>query len=81
VLWNGWKLGYESICAEGLQFSWATSHVSEWDKYSIMHNAGVTNNTADLFNKGKYQNTIPPKDIKVNPDACSYKYYELVKQL
>jgi hypothetical protein len=81
VLWNGWKLGYESICAEGLQFSWATSHVSEWDKYSIMHNAGVTNNNSDLFNKGKYQNTIPPKDIKVNPDACSYKYYELVKQL
>lgn len=81
VLWNGWKRGYQSICHKELQFSWATSHINEWSKFNINHNAGVVDNKSGLFYKGLYQKTVPPKNLEINPENCSFKYYELVKQL
>jgi hypothetical protein len=81
VLWNVWKRGAQTICHNDLQFSWATSHISDWDKYNINHNAGVVNDKTGLFYKGLYQRSLPPKDLEIKPENCSFNYYQLVKQL
>jgi hypothetical protein len=56
VLWNGWKLGYETITHSNFDFSWATSSQDDYNKMNIMHNAGVTNNNNGLFYKANWMN-------------------------
>lgn len=81
VLWSAWKRGHDTICHKDLEFSWATSYINDWDKNNIMHNAGVVGPNEGLFYKGAYMNSYPPKDLVINENTCSFKYYELVKQL
>jgi hypothetical protein len=82
VLWNGWKLGYESICHLELEFAWATSTEKEWDKYNIFHNAGVTGVEQGLFYKAIYMNEIPyNKDLKIKEATASKKYYEYIQKV
>ena len=81
VLWNGWQRGYETVCHPELEFSWATSIESDWDKHAIMHNAGVLNTDTKYFYKSAYINSIPPKDLVIEKGSCSYRYYELLKQI
>lgn len=81
VLWNGWQRGYETICHPDLEFSWATSIESDWDKYAIMHNAGVLNTDTKYFYKSAYMTSKPPKDLVIEKGSCSYRYYELLKQI
>lgn len=87
VLWNGWKLGKQTVCVEDLQFAWATSGEDEWYKYNIFHNAGVTDDikaTADtegLFYKADYMNKTPYNDeLKIRPGTSSLKYWEIIKK-
>ncbi len=81
VLWNGWKMGKETICHPDLEFSWATSPESEWDKLNIFHNAGVTNVNQGLFYKALYIEDLPyNKDIKVKEGSASKKYWELIQR-
>jgi hypothetical protein len=78
VLWNLWFWDKQVLVTDKLSFSWATSHISEWDKHPIFHNAGVVGDRADLFYKGKYQSTLP-YDITqetFNNNFCSFKYAE-----
>lgn len=81
VLWTAWKRGYDTICHPVLEFAWAPSYIDLWDKCHIMHNAGVVGPNEGLFYKGSYMHSYPPKDLIVQENTCSYKYYELVKQL
>ena len=82
VLWNGWKLGYESICHPDLEFSWATSTEADWDRLNIFHNAGVTDAAGGLFYKALYMNELPyNKDLKINEGTASKKYYEIIQKL
>ena len=63
-----------------LSFSWGTSHISEWNKNPIYHNAGVTVDKKEMFFKGAYINKLP-YDIKLenfSKEFCSYKYAELI---
>ena len=79
VLWNGWKLGYESICHPDLEFSWATSTEADWDRLNIFHNAGVTDAAGGLFYKAIYMNELPyNRDLKINEGTASKKYYEII---
>ena len=78
VLWNLWFWDKQVFVTDKLSFSWATSHISDWDRYPIFHNAGVTGDGNDLFYKGKYQ-LVTPYDIKqeqYNTQFCSSKYVE-----
>ena len=76
VLWNGWKLGYESICHPNLEFSWGTSSEADYFKMNIMHNAGVTNSTSGQFFKAEYMNELPyNKDLKITPNTASWHYW------
>lgn len=76
VLWNLWVWDKEVLVTDKLSFAWATSHINDWDKYPIFHNAGVVGDSNGLFYKGKYQLTLP-YDItqeSFNANFCSYKY-------
>ena len=78
VLWNLWFWDRQVLVTEKMSFSWATSHISDWDKHPIFHNAGVVGDRDDLFYKGKYQSSLP-YDITqetFNNNFCSYKYAE-----
>jgi hypothetical protein len=82
VLWNGWKLGYESICHADLDFAWATSNEEEWNKLNIFHNAGVTDANGGLFYKAIYMNELPyNKDLKITDGTASKKYYDIIQRV
>lgn len=81
LLWNAWKQGTITECHDDLQFSWATSSVIDYDKYNIMHNAGVTSEQTDLFYKAKYMSSLPyGLDLQIRENSASSKYYEWVKK-
>jgi hypothetical protein len=80
VLWNGWLFGNEMIVTNELEFCWPTDMITKWDSCPIYHNAGVTNDTTDMFYKGKYFNKFPD-DINfdlLKTNVCSYKYSEQI---
>ena len=81
VLWNGWKLGYETIVHKDFNFAWATSNPSEWDKCYIYHNAGAVSAIDGMFYKSDFISKLPYNEhIEVAQDKCSYKYWELIQQ-
>ena len=82
VLWNGWKMGKQTITHENLNFSWATSSFSEIEKYNIMHNAGVTNNSSYLFFKSDYINKLPySQNLMIKENSASYYYWNWIKKV
>jgi hypothetical protein len=82
VLWNGWKRGKETICHADLEFGWATSPESDWHKFNIFHNAGVTSPDQGLFYKALYMDKMPyDEDIKVDDKTASKKYWEIIKNV
>lgn len=82
VLWNGWKLGYESICHPELEFAWATSTEEDWNRLNIFHNAGVTGVEQGLFYKALYMNELPyDKNLEIKEASASRKYYEIIQSV
>ena len=82
VLWNGWKLGYESVCHPDLEFAWATSTEADWDRLNIFHNAGVTDAAGGLFYKALYMNELPyNKNLEIKEGTASKKYYEIIQKI
>lgn len=80
VLWNLWIFGKQTKVIKELDFTWATEPVINWDKNAIFHNAGVISSKTGLFYKGEYIHKIPPKDLNIDENKSSYKYYELIKE-
>jgi hypothetical protein len=81
VLWNGWKLGYESVIHKDFDFAWATSSPDDWDKCNIYHNAGVTSPDDGMFYKAIYINKLPyGEKLDLDYKRCSYKYWELIEK-
>lgn len=81
VLWNGWKMGYETICDDRLQFSWGTSNKEDYEKYNIMHNAGITGADKKKFYKAGYMDKLPYFDnLEIEENSASYYYWEWVKK-
>ena len=81
VLWNGWKLGYETITHPNFDFSWATSSQEDYNKMNIMHNAGVTNDSSGLFYKANWMNSLPynvaPEPTK---ETSSWYYWNEIQK-
>ena len=76
VLWNGWKLGKQTICHKDLEFSWATSTEGDWHRLNIFHNAGVTTSTSGLFYKAEYMNVLPyNKNLQIKENTASWHYW------
>jgi len=83
VLWNLWLMGAVTTVDEKLSFSWATTPLSEWEKHSIYHNAGVTAEMKDeLFYKSGFK-TLPDSldTSKYRTDVCSAKYVVYVERV
>jgi hypothetical protein len=76
VLWNLWFFDKQVRVTDELSFSWATSHISDWNKHPIYHNAGVTGDRQDLFFKGAYINMLPYDILEesFSKDFCVYNY-------
>jgi len=81
VLWNVWKDGKETRITDDLDFMFATNNASDWEKKPIFHNAGVVSSANGLFYKGNYVNSLPTKDLIIDKEKASYKYYEMLKEV
>jgi hypothetical protein len=81
VLWNGWKMGKETICHPALEFAWATSTEADWHRLNIYHNAGVTDATSGLFYKALYINMLPyGETLDIKEGTASKKYWEIIQE-
>ena len=84
LLWNAWLFGHETIVDDRLNFGWVTNPISDVDKHSILHNAGVTadpNNPhcyeKGLFYKGSFINELPyNKPLKISDEFASSYYWK-----
>jgi hypothetical protein len=77
-LWNAWYFGHETLVDKRMNFGWVTNNYDDVEKYTILHNAGVTNETKkDLFYKGDYINELPyGKELNINKDRASWYYWQ-----
>jgi hypothetical protein len=81
LLWNAWYFGHETIVDKKLDFGWVTNPYSDVEKYSILHNAGVVNNSNGLFYKGDYINKLPyGVDLEIDKSKASLFYWEEIKK-
>jgi hypothetical protein len=82
VLWNGWKMGKETIVHDNFNFSWGTSTKKEFFEYNIFHNAGITSQSVNKFYKAKYINQLPyDSEDEVDENSASHEYYSLIKRV
>ncbi len=82
VLWNAWKMGYQTICHKNLEFSWGTSPEDLWNVCNIFHNAGVVNSTSGLFYKSEFMNKLPyGVELDIKEGTTSYHYWQLIQKV
>ena len=82
VLWNGWKMGKETICHPELEFAWGTSTEADWHRLNIYHNAGVVNSIDGLFYKADYMNKLPYNEpLQIKEGTASRKYWEIIQSV
>jgi hypothetical protein len=82
VLWNGWKMGYQTECHKDLEFCWGTSTEKDYFDMNIFHNAGVTNSTTGLFYKAQYMNKFPyGEKLDIKPNTASWHYWQLIEEV
>ena len=82
VLWNGWKLGKETVCHPDLEFAWGTSSESDFDRLNILHNAGVVSSADGLFYKAEFMNQLPyNRNLNIKDGTASKKYYEIIQKM
>jgi hypothetical protein len=81
VLWNGWKMGYETICHPNMNFSWATSNEDDYLKMNIFHNAGITSSDIGKFYKANYINELPyNKVLDITRNTSSWYYWREIRK-
>lgn len=76
-LWNAWYFGHETIVDKRLGFAWVTSGIADTEKYSILHNSGVTSSNDKMFYKGAYIDKMPYGEVlDINQARGSYFYWK-----
>jgi hypothetical protein len=90
LLWNLWLFGVETKITDELSFSWATDSVRIYEKYPILHMAGVTHDLKTTkFYKGEFINVNPLDKLKeninyfnyVDSDSSTIKYVDIMKRI
>jgi len=88
VLWNLWLYNFKTKVVDELGFSWATDNIEKYEKYPILHMAGVTDDLKKTkFYKGDFINVNPIKKLEDDPNYFDYvdknsstiKYIEIMK--
>lgn len=78
--WVLWSKNIKTTLSDDLSFSWPTYDDTEWDKHSIFHNSGVTEDMKGFFNKSLFFNKHPrDTNLDIRKDTCGWKYYEIIK--
>ena len=79
-LWNAWYFGHETLIDKRLDFGWVTNGILDVERYTILHNAGVTKEMREnLFYKGDYVNELPyGKPLNISKDRASSFYWERI---
>jgi hypothetical protein len=84
LLWNAWLFGHETIVDERIGFGWVTGNISEVEKYPILHNSGVTADSArskKLFYKGEYTNKLPyGEKLEISESYASHYYWKQIEE-
>jgi len=81
VLWNGWKMGYETICNSNMDFSWATSNEDDYKRMNIFHNAGITGSDSGKFYKAHYMDKLPyNENLQITPNTASWYYWNEIQK-
>lgn len=82
-LWNMLYFNIGPQVTNELSFCWATDPIEEWNNNTFYHDAGVTTEMKDLFNKGLYTTKTPFKEDldDINPSKCSYNYVQAMKKI
>jgi len=76
-LWNAWLEGHETRVNKQLGFSWSTDNINHIDKFTFLHNAGVTSDSKDLFFKGAYTDRLPyNEELQIDNTKCSSIYWK-----
>jgi len=82
LLWNAWLFGNQTIVDNKLDFTWTTNLIEECEKYSILHNAGVTTDNSRLFFKGNYTSKLPYNDkLDIDETKASYYYWNEIQEV
>jgi hypothetical protein len=78
VLWNAWYFNHTAKVVPEMQFTWPMHNITDWERRSIYHNAGVTAANTGMLFKAKYTQTLPYDVVleDFNSDNCSYKYVQ-----
>ena len=73
VLWNLWLSNFKTKVVDELGFSWATDNVDKYEKFPILHMAGVTDDLKKTkFYKGDFINVDPIKKLIEDPTYFNY---------
>lgn len=82
-LWAWVEAGIVPVHSTELDFSRPTDLIEVWDKFKIMHNAGVTVNDPELFYKGQYTDRSPLDENLdwVTDKKVSKKYTEAIRKV
>ena len=82
LLWNAWKHGHNTIVDKRLNFTWSTNSIKQLEKNVILHNAGVTKESKDLFFKGNYISKLPyGLNLDIDKNRGSWFYYQQIKEV
>jgi hypothetical protein len=75
-LWNAWYFGNETIVDKRMDFGWVTNNISDVERFTILHNAGVLVKNTDLFFKGNYISKLPyNENLEIDKNRASYYYW------
>jgi hypothetical protein len=82
-LWTMVEYGITIEAPKELDFCFSTDPLKRWDETKILHNSGVTEDTGQLFFKGKYREQTPfGGDFSwVDKQKCSIKYVEALERV
>ena len=73
VLWNLWLSNFKTKVVDELGFSWATDSIEKYEKFPILHMAGVTDDLKKTkFYKGDFINVDPIKKLIEDPTYFNY---------
>ena len=73
-------MGAQTVVHKDFDFAWATSHVRDWDRCYIYHNAGATGLIKGMFFKSEFMEEYPyNKQLELDKSFSSYNYWELIQ--
>lgn len=84
LLWNAWLHGHETKVTKDMDFGWVTNDISDVEKYTILHNAGVVGGEEKhkrLFYKAAFGITLPYNvELDIDPTKASWYYWQQVQE-